>query len=84
MVTVLCAIVIGFIVGLLARFIMPGPNPAGFIMTTILGIAGSLVATYLGQALGWYQPGQAAGFIMSIVGAVLLLALYQLIRKKTA
>ncbi len=84
MMSVLTTIVIGFLIGLLARFVMPGPNPAGMLMTTLLGIGGSLLATYLGQWLGWYQPGQAAGFIMSVVGAVLLLAIYGFLRKKTA
>jgi len=76
-------IIIGFIVGLLARFLMPGKNPAGIVMTTLLGIGGSIVGTFLGQQLGWYQPGEGAGWIASIVGAVILLALYGLFRGKS-
>src|SRR5262245_2845543 len=78
--SILWTIIIGFIVGLIAKFIMPGDNePRGFILTTILGIVGAFVATYLGQAVGWYGPGEAAGFIGAIVGAVILLFLYGLI-----
>ena len=70
------AIVIGFIAGLIAKFLMPGRDPGGFIITTLLGIVGAVVATWLGQAVGWYGPGQSAGFIGAIVGAVILLAIY--------
>src|SRR6516162_8260960 len=75
---ILWTILIGFIVGILAKFIMPGDRyePKGFILTTILGIVGAFVATYLGQAVGWYQPGESAGFIGGIVGAIILLAVY--------
>jgi uncharacterized membrane protein YeaQ/YmgE (transglycosylase-associated protein family) len=70
-------IIIGFIVGLIAKFLMPGPNePKGFILTTVLGIVGAVVATWLGQAIGWYGPGEGAGFIGGIVGAVILLAVW--------
>lgn len=72
------AIIIGFIVGLIAKFLMPGKDPGGFIITTILGIVGALIATFLGQAVGWYQPGEGAGFIASIIGAMILLFLYRL------
>lgn len=71
-------IIIGLIVGLIARFLMPGRDPMGFILTTILGIIGALIAGYAGQALGWYRPGQGAGFIASIIGAMILLFLYRL------
>ena len=77
-------VVIGFIVGLLARFVMPGDDKMGFIMTTILGIAGALAATYLGQFLGWYVAGEGAGFIASLVGALVLLLVYNMVRKKAA
>jgi uncharacterized membrane protein YeaQ/YmgE (transglycosylase-associated protein family) len=78
--SILWTILIGFIVGLIAKFIMPGSNePKGFILTTILGIVGAFVATYLGQAVGWYGPGESAGFIGAIVGAVILLFAYGLI-----
>ena len=77
-------LIIGLIVGLLARFLMPGDDKMGFILTTALGIGGSLIATYAGQALGWYEAGQGAGFIASVVGAIILLAIVHLFRKKTA
>lgn len=70
-------IIIGFVVGLIAKFLMPGPNePRGFILTTVLGIVGALVATWLGQGIGWYGPGESAGFIGGVVGAVILLAVW--------
>ena len=75
--------IIGLIAGVLAKLITPRKDPGG-IITMLLGIAGSYVATYLGKLMGWYQDGQKAGFIMSVVGAVLLLAMYHLFRKKTA
>jgi uncharacterized membrane protein YeaQ/YmgE (transglycosylase-associated protein family) len=78
---ILWTIIIGFIVGVIAKFIMPGDKtePTGFILTAILGIVGAFVATWLGQAVGWYAPGESAGFISSIVGAVILLFVYGLI-----
>jgi uncharacterized membrane protein YeaQ/YmgE (transglycosylase-associated protein family) len=68
--------IVGFVVGLIARAVMPGEQKLGLIMTAVLGIVGSLVAGFLGQAVGWYQPGQPAGFIASIVGAVIVLFVY--------
>jgi len=82
--SILWAIVIGFIVGLLARFVMPGRDAHGFIVTTLLGIAGALVATFLGQVLGIYAVGQAAGFIGAVVGAVVVLAIYRMVRGRSA
>lgn len=73
---------IGLIVGFIARAIKPGDDKIGWIMTCVLGVAGSFVATYAGQALGWYQVGQSAGWIASVVGAIVLLLLYDLLRKK--
>jgi len=69
-------IIVGFIVGVLAKFIHPGRDNMGFLMTTVLGIAGAFVATYLGQAIGWYQAGQGAGFIGGTVGALIILWIY--------
>ena len=66
-------IVVGLVVGAIARFIMPGEQKMGWIMTILLGIGGSVVASFIGSALGWYQPGEAAGWIASVLGAVLLL-----------
>jgi uncharacterized membrane protein YeaQ/YmgE (transglycosylase-associated protein family) len=71
---ILWIIIIGFIAGIIARFLMPGPNnPAGFILTTVLGIAGAFVATLIGQTIGWYRPDQGAGLIGAVVGAVIVL-----------
>jgi uncharacterized membrane protein YeaQ/YmgE (transglycosylase-associated protein family) len=71
-------IIIGFIAGLLAKFLMPGRDPGGFIITTLLGIVGAVVATYLGQAVGWYRAGEGAGFIGAVVGAVIVLFAYRM------
>lgn len=73
------AIIIGGIAGAIAKFIMPGRDGGGIIITVILGIVGALVATFLGQALGWYAPGQSTGFIGSIVGAIIVLFVYRLV-----
>jgi uncharacterized membrane protein YeaQ/YmgE (transglycosylase-associated protein family) len=78
--SILWTIIIGFIAGVIAKFIMPGDNePAGFILTAILGIAGAFVATYLGQALGWYRPGEGAGLIGAVVGAIIVLLVYGMV-----
>jgi uncharacterized membrane protein YeaQ/YmgE (transglycosylase-associated protein family) len=69
-------ILIGFIVGVFAKLVHPGREGMGFIATVLLGIGGSLIATFLGQALGFYQPGQSAGFIGATIGAILLLVIY--------
>jgi uncharacterized membrane protein YeaQ/YmgE (transglycosylase-associated protein family) len=78
-------LIIGLIIGAVAKLLMPGKDPGGIIVTMLLGVAGSLVATYLGQALGWYPEGSSAGFIASVIGAMILLFLYRLFRgRKTA
>jgi uncharacterized membrane protein YeaQ/YmgE (transglycosylase-associated protein family) len=78
--SIIWTIIIGFIAGVIAKFIMPGDNePSGFILTTILGIVGAFVATYLGQSLGWYRPGEGAGLIGAVVGAIIVLFVYGLI-----
>ena len=75
--SILWTIIIGFIAGVIAKFIMPGDNePSGFILTAILGIVGAFVASYLGQALGWYRPGEGAGLIGAVVGAIIVLFVY--------
>ncbi|MBI2726728.1 MAG: GlsB/YeaQ/YmgE family stress response membrane protein [Polaromonas sp.] len=74
--SIIATIFIGLIVGLIARFVKPGDDKLGWIMTIILGIAGALLAGFAGRAMGWYQPGETAGFIASVVGAVVLLAIY--------
>ncbi len=80
MLSLLWEAIIGLIVGAIAKLLMPGKDPGGIWITMALGIAGSILATYLGQLIGWYRAGQTAGFIMSIVGAIVLLVLYRLIR----
>ncbi len=82
----LWALIIGLVVGALAKFIMPGKDPGGIIITMLIGIAGSFIATFLGRALGWYRNGQGAGFIASLIGAILLLWIYRMVigRRTTA
>jgi uncharacterized membrane protein YeaQ/YmgE (transglycosylase-associated protein family) len=75
--SVIWTIIIGFVAGIIAKFIMPGSNePSGFVLTTVLGIVGAFVATFLGQALGWYRADQSAGLIGAVVGAVVVLAVW--------
>jgi len=77
---IIWTIIIGFVAGVIAKVIMPGDNePSGFVLTTILGIVGAFVATFLGQALGWYQPGEGAGLIGAVVGAIVVLYVYSLV-----
>ena len=76
-------IVIGFVAGLIAKAITPGSGPSGFWLTAILGIAGALAATFLGQLMGFYSEGQPAGFIASVLGAIILLLIYHLIARKS-
>lgn len=79
---IITTIIIGFFVGLIAKLLMPGRDPGGFIITTLLGIAGAFVARYVGVAAGWYSENDAAGFIASVVGAILLLGVYRLIVRR--
>jgi uncharacterized membrane protein YeaQ/YmgE (transglycosylase-associated protein family) len=81
---VLWMIIVGLIVGALAKLIMPGRDPGGFIVTMLLGVGGSLLAGLLGRAVGWYREGEPAGFIASVVGAIIILAIYRLIIGRTA
>ncbi len=81
--TLIWIILIGFVVGLLAKMLTPGRDPSGFFITAAIGIAGSMLATFGGQALGLYRAGEPAGFIGSVVGAVVLLAIYHLIRRNS-
>ncbi|HSP97756.1 MAG TPA: GlsB/YeaQ/YmgE family stress response membrane protein [Candidatus Dormibacteraeota bacterium] len=76
-------ILIGLVIGVVAKLVHPGRDNLGIIMTIILGIAGSLVATFLGQAIGWYEPGQAAGFVAAVIGALILLWIYGRVRGGT-
>ncbi len=79
---ILWTLVIGLVVGAIAKFLMPGRDPGGCIITILLGIAGAFVAGYLGRVMGWYEPGQPAGFIASVVGAMLLLLVYRIFAGK--
>jgi len=75
--SIIWTIIVGFLAGVVAKFIMPGSNePSGFVLTTILGIVSAILASYLGQALGWYTAGEGAGFIGAVVGAIILLVIY--------
>lgn len=82
MLSIIWTIIVGAVVGAIAKFLMPGDNePKGFVMTAILGIVGALLAGYLGQAIGWYSAGEGAGFIGSLIGAVLVLIIYTQVTK---
>ena len=76
---IIWTILIGFIVGIIAKFLMPGRDPAGFFITAIIGIVGSIIATYLGRFMGFYRVGESAGFIAAVVGAIILLFLYRMV-----
>ena len=81
--SIIWMIIIGFVAGVIAKFLHPGPNePAGFILTTVLGIVGAFVATYIGQALHWYQPGEGAGLIGAVVGAIIILAIWGMFARR--
>jgi uncharacterized membrane protein YeaQ/YmgE (transglycosylase-associated protein family) len=75
--------IIGFIAGLIARALHPGDDKLGIIMTSVLGIAGSFLANFIGQAIGWYHPGENAGFIASVIGAIVILVIYSILKKRT-
>ena len=79
---VLLWIVFGLVVGMVAKFLMPGPNPGGLIMTTILGIVGAVLGAWIGRALGFYGAGQAAGFVMAVIGAIIVLGVYHFITSR--
>lgn len=79
---IIWTLIIGLVIGVIAKLLMPGRDPGGCIITMLLGIAGAFVAGYLGRALHWYQPGQPAGFIASVIGAMILLLIYRLIIRK--
>lgn len=80
----LWTLLIGLVVGAVAKFLMPGKDPGGFIITMVLGIAGAFVGSWLGQAIGWYTAGAQAGFIASVIGAMILLFIYRLVTGKRA
>jgi len=80
---ILWTLIIGLVIGAIAKLLMPGKDPGGFIITMLLGIAGSFLATYLGRALGWYREGASAGFIASVIGAIILLIIYRLFKGRS-
>jgi uncharacterized membrane protein YeaQ/YmgE (transglycosylase-associated protein family) len=80
--TILWTILIGFIIGFVAKFLTPGRDPGGFIITVLIGIAGSFIASYVGAAMGWYRNGETAGFIAAVLGSIVLLLLYRLLTKR--
>ena len=84
MIHLLYVALIGLVVGALAKFIMPGKDPGGIFITMILGIAGAFLGTFIGRAIGHYGPDESAGFIMSLIGAIILLAIYHFIRRRTS
>ena len=79
---IIWTIIIGFLAGLVARALKPGDDKLGLIMTTVLGVVGALAATYVGQALGWYKANEPAGFIGAVVGAIVLLILYSIVKRR--
>ena len=79
---ILYALIIGLVVGALAKLVMPGKDPGGIIVTMLLGIAGAVLGGFVGRALGWYREGEAAGFVMSFIGAVVLLVLYRMFTRR--
>ena len=81
---IIVTLFIGLIVGLIAKLLMPGRDPGGFIITALLGIAGAFVAKFIGQQLGWYRPEDAAGFLASVIGAMILLFVYRLLFRRKA
>ncbi|MET0279407.1 MAG: GlsB/YeaQ/YmgE family stress response membrane protein [Pseudorhodoplanes sp.] len=82
---IIWTIIIGFVAGLIAKFLHPGSNePSGFILTTILGIIGAVLATYIGQAIGWYKAGEGAGLIGAVVGALIVLVIWGIVARRTA
>ena len=80
--SIIVTLIIGFFAGLIAKLLMPGRDPGGFIITIVLGVVGAFVATYLGQAIGWYHQGEAAGFVGAVIGAIILLVIYRLFARR--
>jgi uncharacterized membrane protein YeaQ/YmgE (transglycosylase-associated protein family) len=77
-------LIIGLVAGALAKFFMPGPDPGGIIITMLLGVAGAFLATWLGQTIGWYDAGEGAGLIGAVVGAVIILIAYRMLKRRSA
>jgi uncharacterized membrane protein YeaQ/YmgE (transglycosylase-associated protein family) len=81
--SIIWMLIVGLVVGAIAKLLMPGKDPGGIIITMLLGVAGALVAGFLGRALGWYREGEPVGFVASLLGAILLLVIYRLFARKT-
>jgi uncharacterized membrane protein YeaQ/YmgE (transglycosylase-associated protein family) len=81
--SIIWMLLVGLIVGAIAKLLMPGKDPGGFIITMLVGVAGAVLAGFLGRSAGWYREGEPAGFIASIIGAIVLLALYRIVARKT-
>jgi len=81
--SVIAWIIFGLVVGIVAKFLMPGRDPGGFIVTILLGVAGALVGGYLGRAAGWYREGDPVGFLMAVLGSIILLALYRMLARRS-
>lgn len=80
---IIWTIIIGFVAGIIAKFIMPGPNePTGFVLTTLLGVVGAFVASFLGSSLGWYGPNDPIGLVGAVVGAIIVLAIYGYVQRR--
>lgn len=79
---IIMTFIIGLVVGVIAKLLKPGKDPGGFIITALIGIAGAFIAKYIGQAVGWYRPDQNAGFIASVIGAIILLVIYGMATRK--
>jgi uncharacterized membrane protein YeaQ/YmgE (transglycosylase-associated protein family) len=82
MLYLLWIIIIGFVAGAVAKLLMPGKDPGGFLITIALGVVGALLSTWIGKLIGWYKPGESAGFIGAVIGAIILLVIYRFIKKK--
>jgi uncharacterized membrane protein YeaQ/YmgE (transglycosylase-associated protein family) len=80
--SIIWTLIIGLVAGIVAKLLMPGRDPGGFIITILLGIAGAFLATWLGQAIGWYEAGEGAGLIGAVVGAVIILIIYRMIARR--
>jgi uncharacterized membrane protein YeaQ/YmgE (transglycosylase-associated protein family) len=81
---IIWTLIIGLAAGIVAKFLMPGPDPGGIIVTILLGVAGAFLATWLGQAIGWYHAGEGAGLIGAVVGAVIILVIYRMMKRRSA
>ena len=82
--SIIWMLIVGLVVGAVAKLLMPGKDPGGIVITMVIGVVGALLAGFLGRSAGWYREGEPAGFVASVIGAILLLAIYRLVARKTA